>query len=212
MISKRVAFGTIIVLTILIFVWVILYYYGGEKESLGAMEAAFYSSNSEINDTVVFYLINYETPIVAYVTNKDNANKAMAQETFGYLKGHEYKIEPYERKSIEFTIEDEGKFGLLVVPDGDFERSTFRIQVREPLMSGHVRYSIYVPIVLMAFIVFISLGFSLQSSPPEPLMSEGKSSGYQQPAPPRTCQHCGTVIIWDENQQRWYCSHCKMYV
>jgi len=165
-ISKRVAFGTIIIMIALILIWGGLRYYGGEKMSVGGYESIFYSRDFKANDTTVIFIRNDDAPIIVYVTDYYNKKKAVRDEPFKCLDSHE--LESYERKDIEFTVPDDGEYGLLVVTTSDLDRATFRIQVREPIKYGHIRYSVYIPIVLLAIIVIVSLGYSLSSSSLEP--------------------------------------------
>ena len=160
LISKRVFIGTIVIMASLIVGWAFLFYYGGEKVSVGGDEFYFFSSELEENETVVLYLINDETPVIALVTDKDNAAKAVDFKTFKHLTGHSYHINPYERRNIEFTAPRTGEYGLLVRTESDLERATFRIQVIEPLTLGHLRYSIYVLILFTIIIILVSLIYS----------------------------------------------------
>lgn len=160
LISKRVAFGTIILMAVLIIVWIVVSHYGGEKASVGGDEYYFYSYNYEKDDSSVIYFINDETTVLVCVTDENNADKAKNLQEFNCLTDHDYIIEPYEKKKIDFTVPEDGRYGLLVTSKNYFERATFRIQVIEPITVNHFRYSIFVPIIFLIIIILVSLIYS----------------------------------------------------
>ena len=156
-ISKRLAFGTIIIMIALILVWAGLRYIGGEKTSVGE-EANFYSRDFKAKDTLVVFIRNDDAPLYVYVTDAKNADKAMSIKPFEHYQFHD--LEPYERSEIIFTIPEDGEYGLLITPNSDLYRSTYWIQFREPIEYGHFKYSIYVPIIFIIIIILVSLIYS----------------------------------------------------
>lgn len=157
MISRNLTFVIIIIMAALIVGWFFLHLFGGEKASVGGDEYYFYSYNFEEGDSSVIYFFNDETTVLVCVTDEYNAEKAKELKEFDVLTGHDYIIEPYEKKKIEFTVPEDGRYGLLIKSKNYFDRATFKIQVMEPLTIGHVRYSEYMPIIPLAIIILVCL-------------------------------------------------------
>ena len=157
LISRNLTFGIIIFMAALIIGWAFLHFYGGEKVSVGGDEYYFYSYSFEKEDSSVIIFINDETTVLVCVTDETNAEKAENLESFKCLTDHDYIIEPYEKKEIDFTVPEDGRYGLLIKCKNHFERATFKIQVMEPLTIGHIRYSEYIPLIPLIIIILVCL-------------------------------------------------------
>ena len=207
---KRISIAIIIII-ILLLVWSYIRAYEGNKISVGMGEAYFGGREYNEGDDAVFFVINDRAPIEIYVTNELNYYKISQGPDWSYLKGHHYNVGPYEKIEIKFTALADDTYGLVIMSRTD-ERAEFKVQNREPPAYGHIRYSIGVFYSLsfaLALLICIAFYYSISNRKPNDDILENDvvdDDGIS------ICPYCKGNLLWHEYSQRFYCSHCQMFV
>ena len=138
---------------VLVVAWIFMVRYGGEEKSVGVLERGFSGVSVNEGDTVKIAVISQDDPIKVYGTNKEKFSES-TYDHFEYLEGTRYKMNPNERGIVEYTALSGGIWGVAVEGPGDC-RVSYRVQILEPLIAGHVRYNIFIPVFI--FLVLIVL-------------------------------------------------------